>query len=65
MTECPRCGASNIRKLADSPVAGVFTVWGCGQCNYVWRSTESVAGLKRLTKEAMEKAVELKYQSEV
>ena len=61
MKECPRCGASDLRKLADSPVEGVFTVWGCRECNYVWRSTESLAGLKKLTKEAMKKAVDLKY----
>jgi ribosomal protein L37AE/L43A len=65
MKECPRCGASHIQKLADSPVVGVFTIWGCRECNYVWRSTESLAAIKKLTEEAMEKAVELKYQSEV
>jgi len=62
--ECPRCGESHIQKLADSPVAGIFTIWGCRECNYVWRSTEDLSGLKKLTKEAREKAVDLKYLTE-
>lgn len=64
MKECPRCGESNLHKLADSPVAGVFTIWGCRECNYVWRSTEDLSGLKKLTKEARERAVDLKYLTE-
>jgi len=37
---CPRCRATGIQTLADSPVQGVWTVYGCKTCFYTWRSTE-------------------------
>lgn len=37
---CPRCRATNIEELCASPVAGVWTVFSCGTCLYIWRSTE-------------------------
>ena len=37
---CPRCRSAAIVVQARSPVAGVWTVFGCTTCRYVWRSTE-------------------------
>ena len=37
---CPRCRSATIVVQARSPVAGVWTVFGCTTCRYAWRSTE-------------------------
>ncbi len=37
---CPRCRSTTIETRAVSPVAGVWTVFACSTCLYVWRSTE-------------------------
>jgi hypothetical protein len=37
---CPRCRSAAIEVRATSPVAGVWTIYGCGGCLYTWRSTE-------------------------
>ena len=37
---CPRCRAGELRTLGKSPVAGVWTIFGCSTCFYAWRSTE-------------------------
>jgi hypothetical protein len=37
---CPRCQATQIEVHCTSPVAGVWTVFGCTNCFYAWRSTE-------------------------
>jgi vanillate/4-hydroxybenzoate decarboxylase subunit D len=37
---CPRCRAKTTAVRATSPVAGVWTVFGCNTCFYTWRSTE-------------------------
>jgi hypothetical protein len=39
-TICPRCRSATIVVQAQSPVAGVWTVFGCATCRYVWRSAE-------------------------
>ena len=39
-TACPRCRSDTLQVLANSPVAGVWTVFGCSTCFYAWRSTE-------------------------
>jgi vanillate/4-hydroxybenzoate decarboxylase subunit D len=39
-TTCPRCRSGPIQVLGKSPVAGVWTVFGCSTCLYAWRSTE-------------------------
>ncbi|HTK00288.1 MAG TPA: non-oxidative hydroxyarylic acid decarboxylases subunit D, partial [Bordetella sp.] len=41
-SNCPRCRATTIKARAQSPVAGVWTVFGCDTCSYTWRSTEPV-----------------------
>ena len=37
---CPRCRSTTIEVRSRSPVAGVWTVFGCATCLYTWRSTE-------------------------
>ncbi len=37
---CPRCRSNTIETRAVSPVAGVWTLFACSTCLYVWRSTE-------------------------
>jgi vanillate/4-hydroxybenzoate decarboxylase subunit D len=37
---CPRCRSNTIMVRSTSPVAGVWTVYGCNTCWYTWRSTE-------------------------
>lgn len=37
---CPRCRSTRIEVRSTSPVAGVWTVFGCATCLYAWRSTE-------------------------
>jgi hypothetical protein len=37
---CPRCRSHTIIVHSHSPVAGVWTVFGCTTCLYAWRSTE-------------------------
>jgi C4-type Zn-finger protein len=37
---CPRCHATTAAVRATSPIAGVWTIFGCNTCFYTWRSTE-------------------------
>jgi vanillate/4-hydroxybenzoate decarboxylase subunit D len=37
---CPRCRSGTIGVRGKSAIAGVWTVFGCDTCFYVWRSTE-------------------------
>ncbi|MBW0103024.1 non-oxidative hydroxyarylic acid decarboxylases subunit D [Pseudonocardia sp. KRD291] len=37
---CPRCRGTDAVALTTSPVPGVFTVFRCPDCIFVWRSTE-------------------------
>jgi hypothetical protein len=37
---CPRCRSTTTEVRSTSPVKGVWTVFGCATCLYVWRSTE-------------------------
>jgi hypothetical protein len=39
---CPRCRSTTTQTRSTSPVAGVWTVFGCDTCFYTWRSTEPV-----------------------
>jgi vanillate/4-hydroxybenzoate decarboxylase subunit D len=40
LSNCPRCRSATTEVRSRSPVAGVWTVFGCGTCLYTWRSTE-------------------------
>jgi vanillate/4-hydroxybenzoate decarboxylase subunit D len=40
---CPRCRSATVEIRSRSPVEGVWTVFGCTTCLYVWRSTEPEA----------------------
>ena len=37
---CPRCEHSSTRIRFESPVPGVWTLYGCDDCLFTWRSTE-------------------------
>ena len=37
---CPRCRSTTTEVRSTSPVAGVWTLFACTTCLYVWRSTE-------------------------
>ena len=53
---CPRCSSNDVGKVADSPVPGKWKVYGCQACNYLWRSTEKLEGITKLTKEMKDNA---------
>ena len=40
LSVCPRCRSDASAVRAQSPVAGVWTIFGCDTCFYTWRSTE-------------------------
>ena len=37
---CPRCESTSTGVRFESPVAGVWTLYGCDDCLFTWRSTE-------------------------
>jgi hypothetical protein len=37
---CPRCESSSTLVRVESPVKGVWTLFGCDACLFTWRSTE-------------------------
>jgi vanillate/4-hydroxybenzoate decarboxylase subunit D len=37
---CPRCESSVTLVRFESPVPGVWTLYGCDACLFTWRSTE-------------------------
>ncbi|MFC1815013.1 non-oxidative hydroxyarylic acid decarboxylases subunit D [Thermodesulfobacteriota bacterium] len=53
---CPRCDAEQTEKVADSPLKGKWEVYRCAKCNYVWRSTENLKGITKLTKQMVDHA---------
>ena len=54
---CPRCGNAETRLIAESPVKGVWEMYGCNHCTYLWRNTESLEGMRTITEEEIEGAV--------
>ena len=54
---CPRCDADQTLKVADSPVKGKWEVYRCPKCNYVWRSTESLEDIVKLTDRIIDEAI--------
>ncbi len=54
---CPRCGSAETRLLAESPIKGVWEMYACNHCTYLWRSTENLEGIQTLTEEEIEAAV--------
>jgi vanillate/4-hydroxybenzoate decarboxylase subunit D len=40
---CPRCRSNATAVRAQSPAAGVWSIFGCNTCFYTWRSTEPAA----------------------
>ena len=37
---CPRCRSPKTAALTESPIKGVWAVYGCKVCFYAWRNTE-------------------------
>ena len=54
---CPRCDAKKTLKIAVSPVKGKWEVYRCPKCNYVWRSTESLEDIVKLTTRIIDEAI--------
>ena len=54
---CPRCDADQSEKIGDSPVQGKWEVYRCPKCNYLWRSTENLEGIAKLTSKMIEEAI--------
>lgn len=42
INECPRCVGKEIETIGKSPKEGVWDLYRCSKCQYVWRSTETV-----------------------
>jgi len=53
---CPRCSNTDTRLIAQSPISGVWEMYGCNHCTYLWRNTETLEGIRTLTKEEIETA---------
>lgn len=51
---CPRCSSGNTRLLAESPVADVWEMYACNRCTYLWRSTETLEGIRTITEEEID-----------
>ncbi|GAA2274269.1 hypothetical protein GCM10010145_52230 [Streptomyces ruber] len=64
---CPRCEHDALTTVADSPVPGVWQVFQCARCLYMWRSTEPARRTRReaypagfrLTAEDIDAAIEV------
>lgn len=54
---CPRCDSTKTRKVSDSPIKGKWELYGCANCNFVWRSTEDLTDLDKRVNDLMQKAV--------
>jgi len=37
---CPRCESKTVKVRFESPVKGVWTLYGCDTCLFTWRSSE-------------------------
>ena len=59
--ECPRCGGKNVEIIAESPVANKWNILGCGECNYLWRDTEHLEGIVKLTSEMAAQAATVHF----
>ncbi|MDP2728649.1 MAG: non-oxidative hydroxyarylic acid decarboxylases subunit D, partial [Dehalococcoidia bacterium] len=46
---CPRCDAHQVLKIADSPIKGKWEAYRCESCNFVWRSTEDLTEIAKLS----------------
>lgn len=55
-SSCPRCDDKGIKKIADSPKPGVWEVYRCTRCNYVWRSTEKLDTIHKYDEELVKMA---------
>ncbi|MEW1776668.1 non-oxidative hydroxyarylic acid decarboxylases subunit D [Streptomyces sp. NPDC086777] len=44
---CPRCAHTAVERVFTSPVPGVWEVLHCGQCLYMWRTSEPARRTRR------------------
>ncbi|MFI2259964.1 non-oxidative hydroxyarylic acid decarboxylases subunit D [Streptomyces tubercidicus] len=44
---CPRCAYEAVERVFASPVPGVWEVLRCGQCLYMWRTSEPTRRTRR------------------
>jgi len=54
---CPRCNSADTKLIANSPIGGVWEMYGCNHCTYLWRNTETLEGIRTVTEEEIEAAV--------
>ena len=54
---CPRCDDPGTEKVSDSPLPGTWEVYRCTHCNFVWRSTENLAGIHRYDQSLVDRVV--------
>jgi hypothetical protein len=54
---CPRCHSGDTRLIAESPLPGVWEMYGCNHCTYLWRNTETLEGIRTMTEEEIKSAV--------
>ena len=54
---CPRCSSGDTRLIAKSPLPGVWEMYGCNHCTYLWRNTETLEGIRAITEEEIKSAV--------
>lgn len=59
---CPRCDGEDLRHIASSPVEGVFEVFKCPRCQYLWRSWEVLSGVIPITPKEMEQVARMDYK---
>jgi len=54
---CPRCNSTDTRLITESPIPGFWEIYGCNHCTFLWRSTETLEGIKNITEKEIESAV--------
>jgi len=54
---CPRCDEAGTEKVSDSPIPGIWEVYRCRHCNFVWRSTENLAGIHKYDRSLVDRVV--------
>jgi len=54
---CPRCNNTDTRLVSESPISGVWRMYGCSHCTFLWRDTETLEGVRTMTEEEIKGAV--------
>ena len=56
---CPRCDSQKVDEVVKSPIPDKWIVLRCNQCNYLWRNTENLKQLAKITEEMLLRATEV------